>query len=124
VGISIAIKDLGGTLVHNKESIAVECLPKDLVHEIEVDITPLVDFHSVIRVSDLKIPANIKVLDAKDINVATVSAPRLEEVEVKPVAAEGEVPAEGEAAEAKTEEGEAKKAEPKKAEGKKEEKGK
>jgi large subunit ribosomal protein L25 len=117
VGISAAVKDLGGTLVHSKDGVMVECLPKDLIHEIEVDITPLVDFHCVIRVSDLKIPANIKVLDAPSINVATVSAPRLEEVEVKPVAVEGEVPAEGEAAEAKTEEGaEAKKAEPKKEE--------
>lgn len=104
VGISLAVKDLGGTLVHNKETITVECLAKDLIHEIEVDISPLVDFHSAIKVSDLKVPGNIKILLAKDINVAIVSAPRLEEVEVKPVAAEGEVPAEGEAAEAKTEE--------------------
>ena len=101
VGLSLAVKDMGGTLVHNKESITVECLPKDLIHEIEVDISTLVDFHSAIKVSDLKVPANIKVLLAKDINVAIVSAPRLEEVEVKPVAVEGEVPVEGEAAEAK-----------------------
>lgn len=98
VGQSLAVKDEGGVLVANKDTVTVECLPKDLIHEIEVDISPLVDFHAVIKVADLKVPDTIKILDAKEINVATVAAPRMEEelVTAAPVA-EGVVAAEGEA---------------------------
>jgi large subunit ribosomal protein L25 len=89
VGISAAIKDEGGILVASKNTITVECLPKDLMHEIEVDITPLKDFHSVIKVADLKVPDTIKILDAQNINVVSVSAPRteaeLEDLEKAPV---------------------------------------
>jgi len=106
VGIAPAVKELAGTFVHSRSSIHVECLPKDLVHEIEVDITGLVDFHAQIKVRDLKIPAGYKVLDAADINVCTVAAPHKEEevaaVVAAPVegevAAAGAVPAEGAAA--------------------------
>lgn len=94
VGIAPAVKELGGTFVHSRDSIKVECLPKDLVHEITVDITGLVDFHAQIKVRDIKVPASYKVLDAAEINVCTVAAPHKEE-EIAPVAA---VPVEGEVA--------------------------
>ena len=81
VGQAPAVKDLGGTLMHNKETVHVECLPKDLVHEIQVGINTLVDFHSAITIGDIEVPEGITILDAKDINVATVSAPRKEEEE-------------------------------------------
>jgi large subunit ribosomal protein L25 len=99
IGQSLAVKDEGGVLVASKDTVTVECLPKDLIHQIEVDISPLVDFHAVIKVADLKVPDNIKILDAKNINVATVAAPRMEEEVVgTPVVAEGAVAAEGEEA--------------------------
>jgi large subunit ribosomal protein L25 len=85
-GTSPAVKDLGGVFVQNKNKVQVECLPKDLVHEIEVDISSLVDFHTAIAVKDIKVPNGIKVLDNGSINVATVAAPR-NEVEEQPVAA-------------------------------------
>ena len=102
-GIAPAVKELGGTFVHSRSSIHVECLPKDLVHEIEVDITGLADFHAQIKVRDVKFPAGYKVLDNPEINVCTVAAPHKEEevaaVVVAPVegevAAAGAVPAEG-----------------------------
>ena len=96
-GISPAVKDLGGVFVQNKNKVQVECLPKDLVREIEVDISSLVDFHSAIAVKDIKAPNGIKVLDNGSINVATVAAPRAE-VEETPVAAAEATPAEGAAA--------------------------
>jgi len=79
VGIAPAIKDLGGTLTTARTSLHIECLPKDLVHEIEVDISPLVDFHTSLKVADIKVPAGYKVLDASEINVATAIQPRVEE---------------------------------------------
>lgn len=76
VGIAPAVKELGGVLMHNKESVEIECLPNDLVHDIEVDISSLVDFHSSLSVGDIVVPKGIVILDAAEINVATVSAPR------------------------------------------------
>ena len=112
VGIAPAVKDLAGVLVQNKDAIEVECLPKDLVHELTLDVTLIVDFHTSLTVGDIKLPAGIKVLDSLKINVATVSAPRatIEEEEAAAAAAtaaaaaaataapvaEGEVKAEGE----------------------------
>ncbi|MBU0727377.1 50S ribosomal protein L25 [Patescibacteria group bacterium] len=105
-GVAPAVKDEGGILVTSKDRVAVECLPKDLVHEIEVDISSLVDFNTSITIGDIQVPAGITITDAEDINVVTVSAPRAEEVEeVAPVAEgeEGEASAEG--GEEKKEEG-------------------
>ncbi len=101
-GVAPAVKDLGGTVVHSRNYIEASCLPKDLVHQIEVDISLLKDFHSSITVGQLALPPGIKVLDNPGINVVSATAPRKEE-EVAPVAAvpgaEGAAaPAEGAAA--------------------------
>lgn len=120
VGISPAVKDEGGVLMTNREMVEVECLPKDLIHEIEVDISPLVDFHTTITVGDIKAPDTITILDAPELNVATVTQPRaLIEEEVAPAEGEegeeGEEKAEGE--EGEEGEGEAKAEGDEKAEG-------
>ena len=100
VGEAPAVKEEDGVLMHNKDAVEVECLPKDLVHEIEVDISSLVDFHTSITVGDVQVPAGITILDAEDINIATVSAPRA--IEEEPVVEEeGEEGAEGEEGEKK-----------------------
>ncbi|MDD3861738.1 MAG: 50S ribosomal protein L25 [Candidatus Gracilibacteria bacterium] len=102
VGTSLAVKNDSGTLTSNVDALKVKCLPKDLVHEIEVSIEPLVDFNAIIRVKDLTIPQGITVLTPEDELVATVVPPR-EEKEEAPVVAEGAAapvegatPAEGE----------------------------
>lgn len=109
-GEAPAVRELGGILVQNKNNVEVECLPNDLVHEIEVDITSLTDFNASITVADLDVPDTIKILDASNINVATVSAPREEE-------AEEEVPVEGEEVEGEEVEGEAEEGESQEEEG-------
>lgn len=106
VGTAPAVKDEGGVLMQNKDSIEVECLPTELVHEIEVDISPLVDFHTSITVGDVKVPEGFTVLDSPEINVATVSAPRAVVEEEAP--AEGEEGAEGSEGAEAAEGGEAK----------------
>ncbi|MBU1018078.1 50S ribosomal protein L25 [Patescibacteria group bacterium] len=88
-GEAPAVRELGGVLVQNKNKVQVECLPNDLIHKIEVDITLLVDFHSSITVGNIQVPDTIKILDAPDINVAIISAPRAVEEE-KPVEVEVE----------------------------------
>jgi len=79
VGDSIAVIELSGTLVTNKDEIELECLPSDLPHEIEVDISTLIDFESAIHVSDLKLPDSVEIKDNPEELVVTVEPPRSEE---------------------------------------------
>jgi large subunit ribosomal protein L25 len=87
IGESKAVKELGGTLVKNMDTVEIKCLPGDLISKIEVDISGLNDFDDTIRVKDLSIPEKIKILDDIQGIVATVAAPRtqeeLEELEEK-----------------------------------------
>lgn len=93
VGESKAVREMAGVFNCSKDRVHIECLPQNLCHEIEVDISSLVDFHSTLTVGDIKAPEGVVILDADDINIATVSAPRAAEEEtVAPVA---EVAAEG-----------------------------
>ena len=59
VGVSEAVKSLGGTLVKVAHELEVECLPKDLPHEIVVDISKLATLDSVITVADLPLPTGV-----------------------------------------------------------------
>lgn len=79
IGEAPAIKELHGILVTPLDTLEVECLPKDLVHEIDVDLSSLVDFDHRIHVSDLPIPAGLTVLAPADEVVALVQPPRSEE---------------------------------------------
>ena len=79
IGDSAAVIDLSGSLTTNTDEIEVECLPGDLPHEIEVDISVLTDFEAVIHVSDLKIPAGVEVKNDPEDVVASVEPPRSEE---------------------------------------------
>jgi len=109
VGVSPAVKDLHGTLNLGVDSLEVKCLAKDLVHSIEVDISSLVDFNSVLHVSDVKVPAGLTVVSSPMMVVATVTPVREDKEETASaaatVAAEGAAPAEGAAAEGAAAEG-------------------
>jgi len=79
VGESVAVKHLAGTLVESMDSVTVRCLPANLPHEIEVDISGLATFDDIIKISDLKLPAGVTVEDDANQTVATVVAPLTEE---------------------------------------------
>jgi len=79
IGESPAVKELGGTLVKPIEHLNIKCLPKDLVSEIEVDLSKLNNFEDVIHVKDLNLPAGITVEDNMDNVIAKVSAPLTDE---------------------------------------------
>ena len=79
VGESPAVKALGGTLVKNLSEIEVECLPGDLPHSIEVDISILETFENAVRVSDVKISDKVTIIANPEEVVVTVAAPRSEE---------------------------------------------
>lgn len=76
VGVAPAVKELGGILVKNVEEVEVECLPKDLVSEISVDLNSLATFDDVIKVGDLKLPNGFVVLSPGIENpIVSVNAP-------------------------------------------------
>lgn len=97
-----AVTALGGILLTNLEEIEAKCLPKDLVKNIEVDLSVLKTFDDSIHVKDLTIPEGIEVLANPDDTVAKVAPPRteeeLEELDKKPEGDVGDVEVEGEEA--------------------------
>ena len=85
VGVSPAEKTLGATLVKVMFEVEVEALPKDLPHEITVDISSLVDLESQIHASDLKLPAGVTLVTGPEEVIAIVQVP--EELSEEPVEA-------------------------------------
>jgi len=79
VGVSAAIKNLGGTLLRVRDSIEIEALPDKLIGSIVIDISQLETFEDMIRIKDLDIPEGIEVLDGENLMVAKIEAPRTEE---------------------------------------------
>jgi len=93
-GTAIGVKE-GGLLDFQIRDLHVECLPNAIPDSIEVDISPLAH-HQYFRVSDLKLPEGVKVLDDPDRVVVGVTHARAEVAEVAATAEAGAVPAEPE----------------------------
>src|SRR3989338_11279496 len=85
IGEAPAIKELGGVLVKNLQELKVECLPQDLVHEIEVDLAALKVFGDTITVSAISVPAGITILNRAEETIVLAQAPRVEEEVAAPV---------------------------------------
>jgi len=85
IGVAPAVKDLGGILVKVMHEIEIEALPKDLPHKIEVDISKLATFDSVVTAADIKLPEGVSLKVKPEEVVASVYEPKEEVVEVAPV---------------------------------------
>ncbi|MBU1159736.1 50S ribosomal protein L25 [Patescibacteria group bacterium] len=79
-GVSPAVKELGGSLVKVMHEIEIESLPKDMPHEIKIDIGQLLRFEDRITVGDLDLPLNVNPLPKEEEVVALVEEPKEEEV--------------------------------------------
>lgn len=79
VGSAPAEKSLGGTLIKVMHELEVEVLPKDLPHQIEVDISAMVDFDSVIHVSDLNLPEGVVPTAEPEEVIVSASRPKTDE---------------------------------------------
>lgn len=85
-GVSLAVKDLGGTLVKNISELGIRALPQNLPHEIKVSVDKLDTFENHILVKDLVLPKDVKVLIRADEIVVSVAPPaKVEEELAKPV---------------------------------------
>ncbi|MBK6645457.1 MAG: 50S ribosomal protein L25 [Anaerolineales bacterium] len=73
VGVSGAVKDYNGILVHNLERLEVECFPGDLPERIDVDIAMLKQIGDLIRVRDLSVSDKIRLLADPEETIAVVT---------------------------------------------------
>ena len=95
VGIPTGVANEGGILEHVLRTLTVQCLPGDLVEQIELDVSDL-HIGKTLRVRDVKVDAaKHKVLSDPDQVVAAVAAPRTEEEEKAEAEAEAAVAAAG-----------------------------
>jgi len=80
-GVSPAVKDLGGILMKVLHELKVKAMPKDLPHNIEVDISSLIEFGNQILAQDIRMPAGVELDLSTEEVIATVTAPREEKEE-------------------------------------------
>ena len=85
IGVAPAVKDLGGILVKVMHEVEIEALPKDLPHKLEVDISALATFDSVVTAASIKLPEGVTLKIKPEEVVASVYEPKEEVVEVAPV---------------------------------------
>src|SRR3990167_4307451 len=78
VGEAPGVKE-GGVLVKNSDHITVKCLPKDLPHDIEIDLSLLANLHDAVKVSDLKMSSAVEIMDDPAMIIVSIAAPRKEE---------------------------------------------
>jgi large subunit ribosomal protein L25 len=108
IGTAPAVKDKGGILIKVLRELEIEAAPKDLPHEISIDVSSLLELNSAIHASDIKLPAGVSLITHANEIVASIAEAK-EEVEAAPVAidmasievaAKGKEAKEGEAADA------------------------
>ena len=85
VGVSPAVKDKGAVLIKVLREVEIEAAPKDLPHEINVDISTLVEYNDVISAGSIKMPEGVILKARADETVASVAEVKEEVVEAAPI---------------------------------------
>ena len=95
VGSSPVVDRREGILLQGKQMLEIECLPRDLIEAVEVDLSALTEVDQQITVGDLVLPPTIRVLDDPDEMVVRVTpleaAEEVEEEAPAPSEAEPEL---------------------------------
>lgn len=101
-GVAPAVKELGGILVKVIHELEVEALPKNLPHELKIDVVKLATLNDKILIKDIILSPGVKILSKEDEIVALMEMPT-EEAEEKLISIEevrvekkGKKPVEGE----------------------------
>lgn len=85
-GESPAIKEFAGIVMKVMHELPVEALPKDLPHDIKVDLTKLVALDSQILVSDLELPKGVESkVDVTEVVAAMTVAVEEPEAPAEPI---------------------------------------
>jgi large subunit ribosomal protein L25 len=85
VGVSPAVKDKGGILVKVHREVEIEAAPRELPHELTIDISKLVEFSDVIHAKDIVLPKGVDLKINPEEVVTSIAEPR-EEKEEAPAA--------------------------------------
>jgi large subunit ribosomal protein L25 len=85
IGLAKAEKDGLGTLVKVLHEVDIEALPKDLPHNIQVDVTGIATLEDKIHAKDIKLPKGVTLITEGDEVVALVAVIKEEVEEVAPV---------------------------------------
>lgn len=88
VGVSEGVKTLGGNLVKVMHELHIEAQADKLPHTIEVDLSLLTDLDSVIKVSDIKLPAGVSLYHVDGDEIVASVAEAVEEDLSAPVSAD------------------------------------
>src|SRR5512133_3726496 len=92
VGVSPAVKDYNAVMVHNLEQLEVECLPNDLPERIDLDISVMARPGDGVRVRDVHVGDNVRILNDPDTMVAVATFAKVEEEGAGVPGAEGVAP--------------------------------
>ncbi|OHA24340.1 MAG: hypothetical protein A3B11_02155 [Candidatus Taylorbacteria bacterium RIFCSPLOWO2_01_FULL_44_26] len=84
-GVAPAVKEKGGILVKVLREIEIEAAPKDLPHDISVDVSRLAKMSDVIQAKDLALPAGVRIKTNPEDIVASIAEAH-EEIEETPSA--------------------------------------
>lgn len=85
VGVSGAVKNLGGILVKVMHELRIEVLPKDLPHSLSVDISTLENINDHILAKDISLPTSASLVTNSEEVVAIISVAKEEEPEAGPI---------------------------------------
>lgn len=81
IGVSPAVKDLGGVLMKILHEIKVKAEPSNLPHQIEIDISPITELEGQILAKDVSLPNGVELMEHAEEVVVTVATPKAEKVE-------------------------------------------
>ncbi len=81
-GLAPAVKTLAGVLVKVLHEVEVEAMPRNLPHDLTVDVSSLSTFEDHVLVKDIALPEGVTILEpAQDEIVALVAPPKEEKEE-------------------------------------------
>lgn len=83
IGESAAVKELGGTLLKSYGKIDIECLPKDLIDHLDVDLALIKTFDDIITAKDLALPEEITLIDPAEDTIIIKAIPALTNDQIK-----------------------------------------
>ena len=95
VGEAVGVKTEGGFVDHITREVEVECLPKDIPEQIEVNISDL-HLHQSIKIEEITVPEGVKIQTDLQTVIVLIEAPSKEEELEEEVEEEMEVMEEGE----------------------------
>lgn len=81
IGEAPGAVERGGILIKSADKLEIEALPKNLPHEIFVDVSLLKEIEDHIYVKDLDIPNGVEVLSDAEQVVAMIASPKVQEEE-------------------------------------------